>query len=155
MMSFLHVLVVLAVASMGTQSQVQEPPQGTGQITGRVTDQETGRAIAGAIVRLVRMSGNNGEPHSAVTDGEGRYGFLGLPAGTYSGFADDGKHLSARLAASGGRPIALADGEALKNVDVTMARGRAITVRVVDEWGEPLSNLAVSAKNQGITRPPK
>ena len=130
-MSSLRTLVLLAaMVSMGAESQVQEQSPGAAEITGRVTDQETGRAIAGVVVRLARLGDNNGEAPSAVTDGEGRYRFLGLRAGTYTGFADDGKHLPARLPAVGGRPVALADGEALKNVDVTMARGRAITVKV-------------------------
>ncbi|MEO7792321.1 MAG: carboxypeptidase-like regulatory domain-containing protein, partial [Vicinamibacterales bacterium] len=97
-MSSLHTLVLLvAMASMGIESQVQEPSPGTGEITGRVTDTETGRAIAGAVVRLARLGDNNGEPPSAITDGEGRYRLLGLRAGTYTGFADDGNYLTARL----------------------------------------------------------
>ena len=46
-----------------------------GRVRGRVIDQESGRGIAGALVRL--------GPQAAITDGEGRVAFAGLPAGEY------------------------------------------------------------------------
>lgn len=46
-----------------------------GRAHGRVVDQETGRGIAGRLVRL--------GPQAAVTDGEGRVAFAGLPTGEY------------------------------------------------------------------------
>jgi hypothetical protein len=46
-----------------------------GRVRGRVVDQETGRGIAGTLVRL--------GPQAAITDDEGRVAFAGLPAGQY------------------------------------------------------------------------
>ena len=46
-----------------------------GRVRGRVVDQETGRGIAGTLVRL--------GPQAAITDDEGRVAFAGLPAGEY------------------------------------------------------------------------
>jgi len=46
-----------------------------GRVRGQVVDQETGRGIAGTLVRL--------GPQAAITDGEGRVAFAGLPAGQY------------------------------------------------------------------------
>jgi hypothetical protein len=46
-----------------------------GRVRGRVVNQETGRGIAGTLVRL--------GPQAAITDDEGRVVFAGLPAGQY------------------------------------------------------------------------
>lgn len=46
-----------------------------GRVRGRVVDQETGAGVAGTLVRL--------GPQAAITDGEGRVAFAGLPAGEY------------------------------------------------------------------------
>jgi hypothetical protein len=46
-----------------------------GRVRGRVVDQETGRGVAGTLVRL--------GPKAAITDADGRVAFAGLPAGEY------------------------------------------------------------------------
>jgi hypothetical protein len=47
----------------------------SGRARGRVVDQETGQGVAGTLVRL--------GPQAAITDGEGRVAFAGLPTGEY------------------------------------------------------------------------
>jgi hypothetical protein len=49
--------------------------QVAGRARGRVVDQETGQGVAGTLVRL--------GPQAAITDGEGRVAFAGLPTGEY------------------------------------------------------------------------
>lgn len=51
------------------------PSRAPGRVHGRVLDQQTGRGISGALVRL--------GPQAAITDDEGRVNFAGLPAGSY------------------------------------------------------------------------
>jgi Carboxypeptidase regulatory-like domain len=46
-----------------------------GRVRGRVVDEETGRGMAGTLVRL--------GPQAAITDADGRVTFAGLPAGEY------------------------------------------------------------------------
>lgn len=46
-----------------------------GRVHGRIVNRETGRGVAGALVRL--------GPQTAITDDEGRIAFAGLPAGEY------------------------------------------------------------------------
>lgn len=46
-----------------------------GRVRGRVVDQETGRGVAGTLVRL--------GPQAAITDADGNVAFAGLPAGEY------------------------------------------------------------------------
>ena len=51
------------------------PSRAPGRVHGRVMDQQTGRGISGALVRL--------GPQAAITDDDGRVNFAGLPAGSY------------------------------------------------------------------------
>ena len=51
------------------------PSRQPGRVHGRVTDQQTGRGIGGALVRL--------GPQAAITDDDGHVSFAGLPAGSY------------------------------------------------------------------------
>ena len=130
----------------------------TAVIRGRVTDRESGAPIARAVVYLTSQ-----EPavHRVTqTDNDGRYEFGGLAAGTYSGFAEAGRnratHLNERLSADRRGQIVLKAGEARTDVNIALARSMAMTVRVVDEWGEPLAGVRVSMKSAdtGATQPP-
>ncbi|MDB4899645.1 MAG: isocitrate dehydrogenase, NADP-dependent, partial [Gemmatimonadetes bacterium] len=51
------------------------PSRAPGRVQGRVVDQQTGRGVAGALVRL--------GPQAAITDDDGHVAFAGLPAGAY------------------------------------------------------------------------
>ena len=55
-----------------------------------------------------------------------------------------------------GRPLALSDNQTADNVDVRLIHGAVITGRIVDEFGEPVPNAAVTALRrqyqQGQTR---
>ena len=86
-----------------------------------------------------------------VQDGDGRYEFTGLQAGQYSGFVTAGEHrvthLTAPLAADQRGQILLKAGEVLDDVNVALVRSLAITVRVVDEWGEPLAGVNVAVRS--------
>jgi hypothetical protein len=55
------------------------------------------------------------------------------------------------LSAGIGRPVVLKDGET-REINVGLARTHAIDVRVVDEWGDPLSGVRVSAEVAGSGR---
>jgi Carboxypeptidase regulatory-like domain len=151
MSAILSTLLWLVLAgSQDPASTAQAPPPATSEVRGRVTDKESGRPLARAVVWLARMDGTNGQ--TAMTDADGRFVFAGLTAGTYAGFADDGAHRAAHvtgslLSADGLRTIVLKAGESLKDVDVPLVRALAITVRVVDEWGEPLSGLGITVKS--------
>jgi len=78
--------VVLLLIGMPISSMAQQP----GVVTGVVADQ-TGGAIVGARAELA----SGAEARSAVTDGQGRYRFEGLPPGDYT----------IRISASGFQPM--------------------------------------------------
>lgn len=103
-----------------------------GAIHGTVLDVRTGRAIAGASVRLERGQGAalQGSVASATSDSQGRYSFGGLEAGTYTVVAfAQGYTLGSRTA------ITVTSGAA-REQDVGLSPvGSGLEVRIVLNWG--------------------
>jgi len=121
----------------------------TCELRGRVTDKESGLPIARAIVRVAAFGR---AWRTSRTDEDGRYELKGLTPGEYSGIVDAGEfratHVMTPIPAGGAVPrrIVLRAGERVE-LDIPLSRAAAITVRVVDEWGWPLSGVHVSVKS--------
>ncbi len=137
-------------AAAGAQSASRDTSAastGGASIRGRVTD-ATGRPLPRA---EVRAGPNNDLPDGRVvlTDAEGRYEIGRLPAGTYTIIATKPNYVRAawgeQRPEGPGKRIQLADGQQLENVNVRMARTGAVTGRVVDEFGDPVADVAVGA----------
>jgi protocatechuate 3,4-dioxygenase beta subunit len=105
---------------------------------------KVGSSSAGTTYSTGAGRGNWG----TTTDAEGRYEFKNLPPGAYSLNVSKAPYLTGPLdpQAVNARMIELKTGETLDRVDVTLLRGGVIAGRVVDEFGEPLSGLDVSAR---------
>lgn len=135
------------------------PAVGTARITGRVLTSDAGRPLRRAIVRL--NSPNNREARSATTDQNGRYEFLDLPAGTYnlsasrSGYVQLGYKQTRPNTQP--QPVTVADKQTLDRIDFALPPGGVITGRILDEFGEPVSDVLVNAQRQqfinGVRRP--
>ena len=99
------------------------------------------RAAAGA-----RSSARAGSPRPTKT---GRWEIKDLPAGRYNLTASKGGYVQLnygqRRPFERGRPIELADGQTLENVNFNLPRGSVIAGRIVDEFGEPVADAMVSA----------
>src|SRR5262245_29354046 len=117
----------------------QTPVSGT--IRGRVVDREDGRPIAHARVQVVALR-ESGDTRRTITDERGVFEFEGLPPGRYSGFAIARQHTMQSLQ---GRNPLLVDGNQVVDLTVSLPRTPAITVRVVDPFGDPLSGVRVNA----------
>lgn len=122
---------------------------GTGQIRGRVLAAETGAPIRRA---QVRITGPDITPKAALTDGEGRFEFRELPAGRFTVNASKSGFVNVQFGQTrpfeSGRPIELADKQVLDNADIVMPRGSVIAGRIVDEFGEPMPDVSVTALRQ-------
>src|SRR3954451_1851102 len=135
-------LAVLQITPPGTQQPAQ-----SSEIGGRITDKDTGQPLPRVRGLLHRSNGR--ERWSALSDETGRYRFSGLPAGDYSGLVDTGPsrptHSMGFISGGMSGPLVLKEGET-REINVALTRTYAIDVRVVDEWGDPLSDVRVTAQ---------
>ena len=141
--------ILLLLLAIAQAAPVQPPgPAGTCEIHGRVTDKDTGQPIARALVHL--HNAGSRERFVARTDDAGRFRFTGLGPGQYSGIviADPFRptHDTGSLSGAPGRPLVLKEGE-VREFDVALPRTFAVDVRVVDEWGDPLSGIRLSGRS--------
>jgi hypothetical protein len=159
----LPTLLCLMMLGAGTQPPPtpsdRQPPPATATIRGRVIAGDTGLPLRRAEVWLNKVESSSGgttygtgarRDNGATTDAEGRYEFKNLVAGRYSLNASKAPYVSGpsgqQAVNSTAKVIELQTGETLDRVDFTLLRGGVITGRVVDEFGEPLSGLEVSAR---------
>jgi protocatechuate 3,4-dioxygenase beta subunit len=120
---------------------------GTATIRGRVVASDTGQPLRRAVVRA--FSSELRENRVATTDADGRYTLKELPAGRYSVTALKGGYVTLSYGQTRpfepGRPLQLADGETLEKVDFSLPSGGVVAGRIVDEYGEPVTDVQVIA----------
>jgi Carboxypeptidase regulatory-like domain len=121
--------------------------KGSAEIRGRVVAAETANPLRRVQIRL--MASELRMPRLATTDAEGRYVFRELPAGRYTVNASKPGYVSLqygqRRPFEQGRPIELVDKQVVDKVDFSLPRGGVLTGRIVDEFGDPVSDVAVGA----------
>jgi hypothetical protein len=113
---------------------------GTGAILGTITSTATGQPVEGV---RVTISGTNRSPQQIVSDDDGRFGFVNLPAGEFTLRAAKTGYVSVaygqKEARTGwpGTPISLAEGQQIKNLAFSIPPGAVITGAVFDEKNRP------------------
>ena len=154
----LSLLILQAMLQDTFQDEGRRPPAQEaaprGEVRGRVTDKETGQPIARASLRLVKFDKDKVDELMTTTDATGFYRFVRLAPGQYDGLVSGGA-FSARYQTESfvrGRRVALKDGE-VRTIDIALVRASAFTVRIVDEWGDPLSGLRVSLQSADTGQP--
>jgi hypothetical protein len=81
-----------------------------------------------------------------MTDGDGRFSFGSLAAGTYTVSAAKTGFAPSLLAGPGSKrsvAVLVRDGAEVRDVVVTLARGAVLAGRVADDLGEPVNNITV------------
>ena len=136
--------------SLPPRDQQAAPATGTSRIRGRVVASDSGRPIRRAIVRLASPAIR--ESRSTSTDQDGLFEFAQLPAAQYNVSASKSGYVQMgyRQTRPNGpqRPITLAEREVAERIDIALPPGGVITGRVVDEFGEPVSDVFVAAQRQ-------
>jgi hypothetical protein len=105
----------------------------------------------GTVIRRaqVRISSADIGTKTAFTDAQGRYEFKDLPAGRFNVTVSKSGFVTMQYGQNRpfepGRPIELADGQVMEKADVALPRGGAVSGRILDEFGEPVSDAMVTA----------
>ena len=125
---------------------------GTSVVRGRVLANDTGNPLRRA---QVRISGPDIGTKTALTDAQGRYEFKDLPAGRFNVSVTKSGFVSMQFGQNRpfepGRPIELADAQAMDKADIALPRGSVLAGRVVDEVGESVAEAEVSAMRMQYT----
>jgi hypothetical protein len=89
------------------------------------------------------------------TDARGRYQIDRLGPGEYiveaRKYGFNKSQYGQERSATSGRPVTVKDGQSVGSIDVTLKRGGAISGTIVDEFGEPMQGVAVSALELQVT----
>ena len=125
---------------------------GTATLHGRVFAVDSGQPLRKVQVRITSadpgVAGQPPENRLATTDADGRYVFKELPAGRYTLNASKSGYLSLaygqRRPAEPGKSLDILDGQTVEKVDFSLPRGGVIAGRILDEFGDPVSDVQVS-----------
>ena len=122
-------------------------PAGTARITGRIIAAETGSPIRHAQINVSSRDAQFNR--NVTTDSEGRYEFASLPAGRYRLYVNKAGYVPLEYGQArpfeAGKPLDIADGQSLDKIDFSLPRGSAITGRITDEFGDPVTDVVVQA----------
>jgi len=129
-------------------SSAPHPVQELASVEGIASELGTGTPLARARVVLSRIDGRAGAL-STLTDSAGRFTFRSVSPGTYRVAAARDGYVRAELGQRGpdqaGIPITLAPRQQAKELVIAMIRTGAISGRIFDRFGEPLSRTSVQA----------
>jgi len=118
---------------------------GTAVIRGRVID-ASGRPLARV---EIRAGNGSGQQANGLTGADGRYDLNSLPAGTFTVSAAKANYVRSswgeQRPEGPGKRITVADGQRIDNINFTLSRTGAITGRIVDEFGDPVTDVFVTA----------
>jgi hypothetical protein len=120
---------------------------GTAVIRGHVFDVGSGRPLRKAQVRA--FAPELRENRLGTTDANGAYEIKNLPAGRYQLAASKGSFVQLQYGQlrpfEPGKPLEVANAQTVEKIDFNLPHGGVITGRIVDEFGEPTSDVQVVA----------
>ena len=137
--------------SSSNNSPIQTPAKGT--ITGHAIDKSTGQPLKKVTIS-VRQAESSGaprggrfnQPQAVMTDADGHY-TIQVDAGQYRLLASRNGYVrqayGQKDARRPGTILTVAENQTLKDINFDMVPGGVIAGRVVDEDGEPMSNVMV------------
>jgi protocatechuate 3,4-dioxygenase beta subunit len=133
-------------------SNTAQPAPGTATLRGRVFAADSGQPLRNA--RVSAFAPDIRETRLAVTDAEGRYEFKDVRAGRYTLSAGKGSYLGLsygqRRPGEAGKPLEILDHQTVERVDFALPRGSVVTGRIVDEFGEPVSDVEIAVQRSQI-----
>jgi hypothetical protein len=118
---------------------------GTAVIRGRVLVDGTDHPLPRT---QIRATSDKSQTFDANTDGDGRYHLTLLPAGLYTVSASRPNYVAhvfgQKRQGGAGTRIEVAEGQTIAAIDFNLMRAGVITGRVVDELGDPVTDIQVA-----------
>jgi carboxypeptidase family protein len=148
------ICLALLIGAQAPQAPAANQTPATATIRGHVFAGDTSQPLRKAQVRAIQIDvapGPNAtrENRLVTTDSDGKYELKDLPAGRYNLSASKGGYVQIAWGQQQpnepGKPLEILNGQTVERVDFTLSRGAVITGRIVDEFGDPLSNIQVAA----------
>src|SRR3954452_16790604 len=154
-----HTLAVLLVTTANVasalagqppsgQSNAAPPPPGTSTLKGHVVAADSGQPLRKAQVRIT--AGEIRENRVATTDADGLFEFKELRAGRYFITASKGGFVNNAYGqlrpTDAAKPLTILDNQHVEKLDFSLARGGVVAGRILDEFGEPMSEVQVAAQ---------
>jgi hypothetical protein len=128
----------------------RDQPTGTARLRGHIIAADTGRPLRRATVRLQGQM--IGGARTTTTDQDGRFEFTDLPASRYIVNASRTGYVAMAYGQkrpnASGQPVDVREGATVDRIDISLPAAGVITGRVLDEMGEPVDNVLVSALRQ-------
>jgi Carboxypeptidase regulatory-like domain len=148
----------IQIAPGGGAGPIQLPPgfggarqfkTGAGRIRGRVVAADSGNPVRRATVSI---SSPDIATKAAMTDVDGRFEFRDLPASKFTLHASKAGYMAMQYGQTRpfetGKAIELAEKQAVDNINIVMPKGGVISGRIVDEYGDPMPDVNVTAMRQ-------
>jgi protocatechuate 3,4-dioxygenase beta subunit len=130
------------------------PAPGTATLRGHVFAADSGQPLRKAQVRITAFEIR--ENRLATTDAEGRYEFKEVRAGRYTISASKGSYVGLSYGQQRPqeppKPLQILDNQTVDRLDLSLPRGGVITGRILDEFGEPLSDVQMSVQQYQSTQ---
>jgi len=144
-----HVILAQAAATPPEHPAQPKKPAGNCTVSGRVVTAAEGTPLRSARVGLVEANvRKHPQVYATITDSDGRFELKQVEAGRYEFFASHVGYLEQHYQAKGtedGAVLSLAPSQEAHDVLFRMVRAGVITGKVVDDTGEPMMNVNVSA----------
>ena len=146
----LSLIVTLMTLPAAGAAQPPGPPPlaaGTGILVGQVIDAATGKGVTSAVVTLAGT-------RRVMTTPDGQFAFRNLPEGSHSLTAAKSGYIDGAFGMKrpGGTslPVVLADAERRGGLVIWLWRHGSIAGTIVDETGEPLVGIQVTALRRSV-----
>jgi len=124
-------------------------PEDKCSIEGQVVNAQTGDPLKKAHVRLFGNDGQQNNNYGTTTDAGGHFVIQEIDPGTYTVFAERNgftqTQYGARGTSRGATPLPLSPGERARDVNFRLVPSGVIAGRVLDEDGEPVEHVQVTA----------
>ena len=124
------------------------PVPGTSILRGHVFAADSGQPLRKAQVRI--FANEIRENRLATTDADGFYEFKEVRAARYTINASKGSYVGLSYGqqrpTDPAKPITILDNQTVEKMDFSLPRGGIISGRILDEFGEPISEVQVSVQ---------